>query len=125
VVYEQVWREEDTNKLANDFLTDLKRFDVRPQDAIADNGGIGQAIIDNMESKVIDGKQYRGMERYMNQQVPMAKHEYADRMTEDYDKALGRMKSLEPEVPIMRPNSMFSNSRLTRSTPSNLNLVGY
>ena len=99
VVYEQVWREEDTNKLANDFLTDLKRFDVRPQDAIADNGGIGQAIIDNMESKVIDGKQYRGMERYMNQQVPMAKHEYADRMTEDHYR-FKEMIRMNPDIQI-------------------------
>jgi len=58
--------------------------------------------------------------------LAMVKRDWqADRMTEDYDKALGRMKSLEPEVPIMRPNLMFSSSSLTRSTPSNLNLVGY
>jgi len=58
--------------------------------------------------------------------LAMVKRDWqADRMKEDYVEALGRMKALEPEVPVMRPNLMFSSSSLTRSTPSKLNLVGY
>lgn len=79
VVYEKVWREEDTDKLAQNFLVDLRRFEVFPRDTIADNGGVGYAIIDNMESRG-----YRGIVRYMNNQDPINRHEYADRITEDH-----------------------------------------
>jgi len=58
--------------------------------------------------------------------LSMVKRDWqADRMTEDYDKALGRMKAMEPSTPMMKPNLMFSSSSLTRSTPSALNLMGY
>jgi hypothetical protein len=79
VVYEKIWREDDTDKLAQSFLVDLKRFGVDPRNAIADNGGIGYAVIDNMEARG-----YRGIVRYMNNQNPINQHEYADRITEDH-----------------------------------------
>ena len=81
VVYQKIWLEKDTDKLAQGFLIDLKRFDVPARNAIADNGGIGYAIIDNMESRG-----YRGIVRYMNNQSPVNQHEYADRITEDHYK---------------------------------------
>lgn len=92
VVYEKVWREEDTDKLAQGFLVDLKRFEVDARNCVADNGGIGQAIIDNMEAKG-----YRGIERYMNQQESVSRHEYADRMTEDHYR-FKEMLRLHPEI---------------------------
>jgi hypothetical protein len=81
VVYSKIWCEDDTDKLAQNFLVDLKRFGVDPRAAIADNGGIGYAIIDNMEAKG-----YRGIQRYMNNQTPINQHEYSDRITEDHYK---------------------------------------
>jgi hypothetical protein len=69
----------DTNKLAALFVMDLNRFGVNPRDTYADNGGVGKAIIDNME-----GSGFRGIVRYMNNQESINKHEYADRITEDH-----------------------------------------
>jgi len=46
---------------------------------MADNGGIGLAIIDGMEAFG-----YRPINRYMNNQESMNKTEFADRMTEDH-----------------------------------------
>lgn len=79
VVYQNVWREEDTDKLAKDFLIDLRRFDVQSRNCISDAGGVGHPIINNME-----GRDYRGMVRYFNNQNSINKHEFADRITEDH-----------------------------------------
>jgi len=79
VVFEKVYREEDTDRLASAFIQNLNQFFVLPRDCCADNGGVGKAIIDNMEAK-----DYRGIVRYMNQQEPLNPHEYADRITEDH-----------------------------------------
>ena len=49
----------------------------------------------------------------------------ATRMESEYIAALGRMKALEPSVPVMRPNSIFSRRNLSRNAPTSLNLVGY
>lgn len=50
----------------------------------------------------------------------------ATRMQPEYIAALGVMKSMQPEVPIMRPNGLFKRRNMrSTSTPSNLNLVGY
>lgn len=50
----------------------------------------------------------------------------ATRMQPEYVAALGIMKSMQPEVPVMRPNGMFQRRNLREtSAPTNLNLVGY
>ncbi|MFA5285143.1 MAG: hypothetical protein WC347_06065 [Smithellaceae bacterium] len=108
VVYGKVWREEDTDKLAQNFLIDLRRFEVKPQNAIADNGGIGQAIIDNMESR-----EYRGIVRYMNNQDPVSRHEYADRITEDHWR-FKEMLRLHPEIQLQDDPVLMKQMRQRR-----------
>ena len=96
VIYEKIRREEDTDKLAIGFLLDLRRFEIPARDCIADNGGIGYGIIDNMEGDGV-GKGYRGIRRYMNNQDPINGHEYADRITEDHYQ-FKELLRLHPEV---------------------------
>ena len=108
MVYQKVWREEDTDKLAKEYLTDLRRFDIQPRDCIADNGGIGHGIIDNME-----GKGYRGMVRYMNQQIPINRHEYADRITEDHWRFKETLQ-LHPEIQLIDDPVLMKQMRQRR-----------
>jgi hypothetical protein len=108
VVYEQVWREEDTDKLAQDFLIDLRRFEVPARDCIADNGGVGKAVIDNMEAKG-----YRGIVRYMNNQDAVAGHEYADRITEDHWR-FKEMLAAHPEIQLPNDQVLLKQMRQRR-----------
>jgi hypothetical protein len=79
IVHHKIYREQDTDRLASAFIADLRAHKVEPRNCIADNGGVGKAIIDNMEAKG-----YRGIVRYMNNQDAINPAEYADRMTEDH-----------------------------------------
>jgi hypothetical protein len=117
IVYEKPWREEDTDKLAKDFLIDLQRFGVQPRDAIADNGGIGQAIIDNMEARG-----YRGIVRYMNNQDPISRHEYADRITEDHWR-FKEMLRLHPEIQLPDDPVLLKQMRQRRFVMDDHNRV--
>jgi hypothetical protein len=78
VCWEQ-FREQDTAKLARIFVEKLREHKCEPFNCFADSGGIGHAIIDNLESMG-----YRPIRRYMSNQEPIDKREYADRMTEDH-----------------------------------------
>ena len=108
VMCQRVWREEDTSKLAKGFLGDLHSFQVPAQNCIADNGGIGHAIIDNMEAAG-----YRGIVRYMNNQVPLNKHEYADRMTEDHWR-FKEMLRLHPDIQLISDSTLMNQMRQRR-----------
>ncbi len=108
VVYEKVWREEDTDKLAKDFLIDLRRFEVPARDCIADNGGVGKPIIDNMEARG-----YRGIVRYMNNQDSVARHEYADRITEDHYR-FKEMIRQHPEIQLPNDPILMKQMRQRR-----------
>ena len=79
VIFSEFYREEDTAKLASVFVDLLKNYNVEPHNCMADNGGIGLAIIDGMEAMG-----YRPVNRYMNNQISMNKTEFADRITEDH-----------------------------------------
>ena len=75
----EVFREEDTAKLSETFVDRLQKEDISPYSVNADNGGLGLAVIDNMESMG-----YRGINRFMSNQDAINSDEYADRMTEDH-----------------------------------------
>jgi hypothetical protein len=50
----------------------------------------------------------------------------ASRMEPEYIAALGRMKCLQPEVPMMRPNGMFQRRNMrSTTTRTNMSLLGY
>jgi len=108
VVFFKAWREEDTDKLANNFLVDLRRFGVESRNAIGDNGGIGKGIIDNMEAKG-----YRGIERYMNNQDAISRHEFADRMTEDHWR-FKEMLQRHPEIQLVEDSVLLKQMRQRR-----------
>jgi len=75
----QQFRERDTDILAGHFVRLLKQYQVKPEDVVADNGGLGQAVIDNMA-----GKGYRGIYRYMNNAPARNTAEYANKTSEDH-----------------------------------------
>lgn len=77
-IFSDAFREEDTARLARLFVDTLLKYNVPPSNCVADNGGLGLAVIDNMESMG-----YRPIRRYMNNQDAIDKKEFADRMTED------------------------------------------
>ena len=79
IIHWEQYRMKDTDALAKKYVEVLRKFEVEPQDVTADNGGIGKAIVDNME-----GMGYRGIYRYMFNAEPMNKAEYADRASEDH-----------------------------------------
>ena len=79
VIFDQAFRENNTVKLASIFVGILLRLGVQPYNCYADNGGLGLAVIDYMENMG-----YQGIHRYMNQQQPFNRSEYADRMTENH-----------------------------------------
>ena len=79
VILDEAYREEDTAKLAKIFVDTLTQYKVKPRDCTADGGGIGHAIIYNMEMLG-----YRPISWYMNNQEALNKQEFADRMSEDH-----------------------------------------
>jgi hypothetical protein len=79
VLFHKIYCEQDTDRLAMAFVMDLRQYGVEPRNCIADNGGVGKAIIDNMEAKG-----YRGIVRYMNNQSPVFSTEFADKIAEDH-----------------------------------------
>ena len=89
------FREEDTAKLAAIFVEKLEKDKVLPHNVNADNGGLGLAVIDNMESM-----DYRGINRYMNNQNSISSGEYSDRITEDHYRFIEFLQ----KYPIKLPN---------------------
>jgi hypothetical protein len=78
VCWEQ-FREQNTANLARLFIERLQKHKVPPWNCNADSGGVGHAIIYNMEDLG-----YGPINRYMNNQTSIDTKEYADRMTEDH-----------------------------------------
>jgi len=117
VVYKKEWREQDTNKLAKDFLIDLRRFGVQARDCVGDDGGVGHAVIDNME-----GDGYRGIERYMNQQDAIDRHEYSDRVTEDHYR-FKEILRLHPEIQLPDDPVLLKQMRQRRFCSDDHNRV--
>ena len=80
-IYHRIFHERDTSKLAR-ILVDIGRsLGVPPTQFYIDNGGLGYSIIDEMEGETL---RYRGIHRYMNNQAPYYKCEWADRITQDH-----------------------------------------
>jgi hypothetical protein len=99
IIYWQAFREPNTVKLAKIFVDLLEKYGVDPWACYADNGGLGLAVIDSMEAMG-----YQPIYRYMNQQTPLNRHEYADKITEDhwaFKNILSRFPCKLPNDPVL------------------------
>lgn len=75
----QQFRMRDTDLLAQRYLKELHHFGVKPEHTTADNGGLGQAVIDNMH-----GRGFRSIYRYMFNDPARNHQEYVSKAAEDH-----------------------------------------
>jgi len=117
---EEVLRDEqntsDTDWLAKHWVKLLKENGVEPPDFYGDSGGLGKPIIDNMES--LD---YRGVHRYMNNQLPRNEREFKDRITEDHYTFKVFLKSAP--VVLLRDTVLMKQARQRRFTMTSHNQI--
>ena len=73
------FHERDTTRLVGIFIDRFKRWNMKPENIIADNGGLGKPIIDQLESKG-----WGGIRRYMFNDKPSDSSKFASRGTEDH-----------------------------------------
>lgn len=75
----QGFHEKDTTVLGDKFISILKRWEVKPEQVIGDNGGLGKPIIDYMERKG-----YSGIRRYMADDPAREGKLFFNRVAEDH-----------------------------------------
>lgn len=73
------FHERDTTFLGDKFLALLRKWEVKPEDTVGDNGGLGKPIIDYMERRG-----FRGIVRYMSDDEARDKSLYVNRVAEDH-----------------------------------------
>lgn len=75
----KVFHEPNAMRLSNILLRLFREWDLRPDDILADNGGLGKPCID-----ILVSSGWAGMGRYMGNEVAQQKDVYKFRLTEDY-----------------------------------------
>jgi hypothetical protein len=75
----RAYHETDTTILGDKFLADLARWEVAPENTIADNGGLGKPIIDYMERRG-----FKPIRRYMSDEAPHDPEHYVNKIAEDH-----------------------------------------
>ena len=68
----------DTDHLAQEFIRLFQKYELKPEDVIADADGVGAAIVDNIE-----GRGWRGIRRYQNNEKPRDPSRFVNRVAED------------------------------------------
>jgi hypothetical protein len=74
----EAYHEQDTMRLADKLLAKCRKLNVKPEDVVADNGGLGKPIIDYMEQRG-----FAGIRRYMANEKARDQSRFASRATED------------------------------------------
>lgn len=75
----KAFHERDTDRLCSLFAEVFRRWDLRPSQLIGDNGGLGLAIMDNLEARG-----WRGMRRYMGNEPARDQSFFVDQYAEDH-----------------------------------------
>jgi hypothetical protein len=75
----EAYHERDTTILGDKFISFLRKHEVKPEDVIADNGGLGLPIIDYMERRG-----YTGIYRYMADEKPRDASRFVNKIAEQH-----------------------------------------
>ena len=116
VVFNQAFREKDELAFMDKALPILRQHSVEPRNCKVDGGGSGHAAIAYMEKKG-----YRTVSVYMNNQAPVFRTEYSDRITEDLFKLKELLRTQQIKLP--NDNEMLSQMRQRRTCQDDHNLV--
>jgi hypothetical protein len=79
VVHLEAFHEQDTTVLGDIFVRMLKKWNVRPENILADEGGLGKPCNDYIERKL-----QMGLNRYLFNAVARDKHKFKTRAAEDH-----------------------------------------
>lgn len=75
----ETYHEKDTAKLAKMFVEKCRKLGIKPDDTVGDEGGLGHAVIDSMETLG-----FKGIRRYANNQASRNSTYYFNRAAEDH-----------------------------------------
>jgi len=117
VCWEQ-FREQNTANLARLFIERLQKHKVQPWNCNADSGGVGHAIICNMEDLG-----YGPINRYMNNQTSIDTKEYADRITEDHYRFKEKLDKYQGIIRLPNDPVLFKQIRQRKKAQDDHNRV--
>jgi len=95
----------DATQLGDKFIDLFRKWNVMPENIIADNGGLGKPCIDYLEQKG-----WVGIYRYMAQMVPRDKTRFVNRFAEDHFE----LKYLMEQKAISLPNDNKLKDQMQR-----------